>query len=1235
MVHGESTQNTVQEGSALPTLLPLTPRYDEASHKAYVDAVEGALEGASADDIRNIALTGGYGVGKSSVLQEVAAKHKDKVVQVSLSTLGFERDSSSTSSESKTNLIQKEIVKQLLYREEPAMMPGSRFKRIGRFQKSVALAVSALVGTVLLVVFVLAGWTTQLAAVVTPIDLGLWNYLVLWGVFACTAFATLALLHNRLRIRQVKVADADISLAEDASSYFDQYLDEIVYFFDVTKRDIVIFEDIDRFDDARIFETLRALNTLLNGAGQLKGRRIRFIYAIKDSIFVKIGKLLAGGIEDEPNDDEASTDLVAAEVERANRTKFFDLVIPVVPFITHRNARNLMDTVLEGINGEISSELIDLASRHITDMRLIKNVRNEFVIFKDKVFQTDDGDELALSDDGLFAMMLYKSTHLADFEKIKTRTSKLDGLYDAHAGIVSKEIAALNREAREKRAQLTHLTTVDTRSRELGDALTSYAERIGRHTGVAAPVTLSVALAGQDRSEDIHSPEFWRSFADSTGQIEIGFLRNGTQRGQFSITKDDAITVFGDDLASASQWDEANRAFLRDRLAEIASQRDELSHSDMIFLIDHDEYTDENGKNFRQLTDVLESELARQLVTAGYIGRDFTLYTSSYYSGRVSTRAQNFLMRNVDRNIMNVDYLLDPTDVTAIVQDRSDTVLREHGMYNISVLDHLLAPQWDGEDNADFGERQRLAKILVRSLMANGDDEKSFFDAYFNAGGHQDALVRMLAERWTRVFDLVINRSELDDDERVKLFNSALESIGDDVEYQIKADEVRPFVEQHFASMPVLTSESTVAEVADRVAKGFARAEVRLASLKPLGSEVRRATVAVNGYEISRENLELALGSGDLALDQIRAANESVYKYVLTDLGSYLEALRKVGTSPMTVSSPGALAPIVADVVGADLNRLPAVLDGAAKDATVETLAKVPASAWPALADHRAFPLTLSNVTAYIATVGTIDEHLGGQLSEAKQIDVPEDADQPTLVALAEQLLRAKGTIPDPAVRVDLVASLSLDDWLSLSAVPAEKGSLIGLLIEREVVKDDADTIALAFGQDWSTREFAISKSKNYAGYVTTAELPSMNVAPLMASTLVSDSVKEVVLERADEFVPTDDKTPLAGLANYAVRKNALVPIPLVTRMATAGVDASIIVQLLAPLLPQLDEPALVTILTALGGDYLTASRRNGKRPKLPNTTADLALIERLEALGIASSHTQKDQVIKVNMKKS
>ncbi len=1266
-------------------LLALTPEYQERQHGIYFAAIRAILRASdgrplwcstswwtrlvhrksdrASRDARNIALTGGYGVGKSSILKEVARRNKSRVVQVSLSTLGLDdtgvdveagADAAKTEdplegikkstvlkddpTQSKTNAIQKEIVKQLLYRENPLKMPGSRYRRIGRFAAWRSFWVALLAAAALTLVFYLTGWTAKIAPLTEFFAPGYWVHALILAALTVTVFLVLGLSHNRLQIRQVKVADTDIALEDGATSYFDQYLDEIVYFFDVTKRDIVIFEDIDRFDDTQIFETLRALNTLLNGAGQLNGRHIRFIYAIKDSIFVKLGEAPLK-CKDADEGIDVARDLVAEEVERANRTKFFDLVIPVVPFITHRNARNLMDEVLRGLDASISPGLIDLAARHVTDMRLIKNVRNEFVVFKQKVMKSDDGEDLDLDDSSLFAMMVYKSTHLGDFEKIKSGNSDLDTLYDQFRSIVELTRRRLTAEAQGIRRQIVNLDTADVRSREFGDDLLAYAARLRRHLGIADRALIAVSLGGQERTDDdIHAPAFWREFARSEGDLQLSFNVSGAQRGQLTVSKADAIEVFGETLTSAEEWDNANRAPLQKRLAEVDDEREKVTHGDMNFLMEHDEYVDEDGRSFRELASGLGSPLARDLVAEGYLGRDFTLYTSTYYSGRVSTRAQNFLMHNVTRKAMDISYVLTPEDVDAIVKEQGDSVLREHGMYNISVVNYLLSPRAPEESNEAFAERDRQANVLVRGLTANGADEAQFLDAYFEGGAQLESLVKKLAQRSGRIFDVLLKQSDLDADLRLKLFDAALASLGDRVSYEVTGNGVREYIEENYLELPVLTDAAAGSQAALKVVPLLGVAGVQIPRLAALSDDVKAAVIASSAYLMSRSNLEAAHGSSNIALDQLRSDSETVYRYALSDLDGYLAALHDGNPDAPTVSEAEALAAVVTDVVGKAPDALTVVLDGAVKEAEVASLANVPQGSWQALADRSQFPATFGNVTGYITAIGEIDSHLGILLVEAGAVETPEEATEPERQILAAQLIAADESITDPTCRVALAKSLALGGWIPLAAVPAEQGALIGLLVENELIPDDALSFALALGQDWPTREEFIRRSQEFVNYMTPTEAPLSDIAHLITSSGVPNAVKDVVLARADEFVPTSDRAALTALANYALRgrKPETLPIPLITRMAVTGVAANLVVQLLEPLVATIDETQLVAILIALGGIYADVSARNGKqRKKVPNTPANAALVDRLDALDIVNTQKVDGKSIKVNMKRT
>lgn len=114
-------------------LRSLAPEYIEDHHKAYVSRLNAAVSDPRNE---NVALTGRYGARKSSILDEFvncqenpgnkkAKKRKGKkkasskkVLRISINTLGPDKG------KDLTNRIQKELVKQLVYRAKPGDFVG-------------------------------------------------------------------------------------------------------------------------------------------------------------------------------------------------------------------------------------------------------------------------------------------------------------------------------------------------------------------------------------------------------------------------------------------------------------------------------------------------------------------------------------------------------------------------------------------------------------------------------------------------------------------------------------------------------------------------------------------------------------------------------------------------------------------------------------------------------------------------------------------------------------------------------------------------------------------------------------------------------------------------------------------------------------------------------------------------------------------------------------------------------
>lgn len=1205
---------TKKSESLVPlTLVPLTPKYDPALHGTYFDAIENALQN-SKSSVLNIALTGSYGVGKSSILEQVARTNKRQVISISLSTLGFadEPDPGGVKV-TKTNRIQKEIVKQLLYSQDPIRMPGSRYRRTTRFRFLREVGLAALIAVPITVTFFLAGWTAIIAALIPlPANLTLLPHGFVFVTGLGLVLGLRSAFHNRIQIDQITAGTATITLSAKSSTYFDEYLDEIVYFFEVFDRDIVIFEDIDRFDDPHIFETLRSLNTLLNGAQQLKGRNVRFIYAIRDSIFDELGERAA-----EEEDSAEQDDAAEANLARANRTKFFDLVIPVVPFITHRSARDLLVSTLSDIDHSVSTELIDLAARHVADMRLIKNIRNEFAVFRERVIVNGS---LELSEDALLAMMFYKSTHLTDFEKIKLGNSNLDLLYRASRDLVTANIAIRTEAIRKARIDLRSVRPAPAHSARLGRLLKSYIDLTVRVTDGAKPTLALGTLTVDD--DTMRTAAFWEQVVTTDNPLIVTFTSRtpwGQHQKSVTLARADIALAVGQPV-DAGEWVARRREELNKVIRDAQNERDFLAHADLAALAARSEFMLEQGGEQRSFASVvnnlLDSDLARQLVEHGYIDRNFTLYTSTFYAERVSAAATNYMLKNIDPNVIDMYYELTDEDVAAILRERGASILRERASLNVSVLNYLLTKNPAGIEE------------FIEQLMSYGDDKQALLLAYVETGRHSDLLIVSLTERWSEVFTFLVSDSQLDDEERVKLLNVALKSISSDVTYHLD-ESVREYLEANYERLDELTDPEGTVDAA-LVASLFEAAGATVSDLGLLSTQVRAAIVKVGAYSVTRENLQLALGDdrAPLALDHVKEQDENVYNRLLGDLGAYRAAL---GEDEPTIAGVTAFEAIVTEIADKDEGEVPPIVEGASTNCTVDDLNKMPHVAWTSLAMQSRFAVSGPNVKAYIDHFGA-DGALAIALRAAGTVGGSAGLTEPLKVELAGELLEAADVLPEAALRAGLVATIGLADYLPLSSVPVEAGDLVGDLIAKEVISDDEDAFGHIAPADWAGREYAISKSTDFASFMTSTEVTPQQVGVLIESAKISDAVKAAVIARFTEFTAGASSAALSKLADYAIARGIALPIAEVAGLV-GSVTRARVVSLLQPLLSGLTLLELAPILTALGGDYKKLSGATGKRPRIDKDEPNRDLASRLDALGVVSSINESPTFIQVNMK--
>jgi hypothetical protein len=423
----------------------LTPSIIEPHESAaYTDALNFAC---SRGDIRNIAVTGAYGAGKSSVLRtwKECPDNDLRIMTVSLADFEMQSapgpkaapadkdgntglaDDKKAAAEEKT--IEYSILQQLLYKEKKSALPYSRIERIADIS---SFQVARVASDLLLVLSVILAGLLCLFPVYVSNKLSLPGFisqylientavrLVLAGIMLFTAlFLSVRKLHRvglfdrRVSVDKIDMLKGAISTRPSSPSLLNVYIDEIVYFFEQTGHNVVIFEDLDRHNDGAIFIKLREINQIINNS-RPDDEPVRFIYAVRDGLF--------------------ST----AEA----RTKFFDFVIPVIPVMDSENAAEHFSSMFRETElGEPGfSKCVSSLALFIPDMRVMRNIANEFRVYQNLVNGAGDITRL-------LSMIAYKNVFAEDYHGIDEKKGVLYSFVRAFvSGELKEEPVKLRRE---------------------------------------------------------------------------------------------------------------------------------------------------------------------------------------------------------------------------------------------------------------------------------------------------------------------------------------------------------------------------------------------------------------------------------------------------------------------------------------------------------------------------------------------------------------------------------------------------------------------------------------------------------------------------------------------------------------------------------------------------------------------------------------------------------------------
>lgn len=353
---------------------------------------EALKEKLNDDTIKNIAIIGPYGSGKSSVIDSfILTDIKNKYLRVSLANFCEATNEITEEFEKK---IEEQILQQLYYQLSHDDIPFSGFKKISHIDKK---HLQTLVFELIIWLFSFAfipgvykAINQNLLSISSFGFLKFWNQVAwfdtIFNIIIITIFSIglfyfikdIIRLKQKGQFKRLVMKSAQLELAEDSA--LNKYIDELIYFFEATEKNIVVIEDLDRFNSVVLFSKLKEVNFLINNSPKVT-QSIKFVYAIKDDIFT----------------------------DNYNRTKFFDFILPIVPVINTTNSGDKLREMLAG-KYQLASSYINDISLYIYDMRLLKNIVNEYMIYNDVI--NNDNKKRGVF---LFSLILFKNLFPKEF----------------------------------------------------------------------------------------------------------------------------------------------------------------------------------------------------------------------------------------------------------------------------------------------------------------------------------------------------------------------------------------------------------------------------------------------------------------------------------------------------------------------------------------------------------------------------------------------------------------------------------------------------------------------------------------------------------------------------------------------------------------------------------------------------------------------------------------------------